>query len=63
MNDDTLKPERYRRFRIVYPSGTMFGSWWLIEGGGTVQQVRLEHPMAQQVEVDEESLVSTEASP
>jgi hypothetical protein len=47
---------RYRCFRITYPSGTTFDSWWL-EGGGTLLAVQIEHPLAQ-VEADEGSLVS-----
>jgi hypothetical protein len=55
MNNDTPEPEpRYERFTVRYPSGTVFDSYYLIEGGGTVQQVMLEHPMAT-VEPDAES--------
>jgi hypothetical protein len=51
---------RYRCFRITYPSGTAFDSWWgLDENGGTLQAVRLEHPMAS-VEADIDSRIIEE---
>jgi hypothetical protein len=58
---DPLEP-RYERFLIRYPSGTVIESSWLIEGGGTVQQVRLEHPLGV-VEANEDSQVHVEAAP
>jgi hypothetical protein len=58
MTPDTPEP-RFERFLVHYP-GVVTESSWCIEGGGTVQQVRLEHPMAQ-VEAVPESLVSPEA--
>lgn len=54
---EALKAPRYEHFRITYPSGTVFDSYYLIEGGGTLRQVRLEHPLAK-VEPVEESRVS-----
>jgi hypothetical protein len=57
MTTDTSEP-LYRRFRITYPSGTTLDSYWLLEGGGTVQQVMLEHPLGV-VEADLDSRVTT----
>jgi hypothetical protein len=60
MTHDTPEPEpRYERFTVTYPSGTAIESYWCIEGGGTVQQVRLEHPMAL-VEADIDSRIIEE---
>jgi hypothetical protein len=42
---ETPSEARYARFTVTYPSGTVIDSHWLLEGGGTVQQVRLEHPL------------------
>jgi hypothetical protein len=47
---------RYERFRITYPSGTALDSYCLREGGGTLREVQVEHPLAV-VEADEDSLV------
>jgi hypothetical protein len=42
-----VAPEpRYGRFRITYPSGTVFDSYFLVGGGGTVRPVQVEHPLA-----------------
>jgi hypothetical protein len=57
MTTDTPQP-RFERFLIRYPSGTVIESCWLLESGGTVQQVRMEHPLAT-VEAIEGSRVAT----
>jgi hypothetical protein len=49
---------RYGAFRITFPTGTALDSYWLIEGGGTLRQVQVEHPLAA-VEADENSRVTT----
>jgi hypothetical protein len=57
----TNTPEaRYERFLVRYPSGTVIESHYLIEGGGTLRAVRLEHPLGV-VEADQDSLVSAGA--
>jgi hypothetical protein len=59
MTTDITEPEpRFERFRIVYPSGTTLDRYWLLEGGGTLREVALEHPMAV-VEPVEDSRVGT----
>jgi hypothetical protein len=58
--DDALEP-RYRHFLIRYPSGTVFDSYWCIEGGGTLRAVQVEHPLGV-VEAVEESRIEA-ASP
>jgi hypothetical protein len=45
MTTDTSEPH-YRCFRVTYPSGTVLESVWLLEGGGTLRAVQIEHPMA-----------------
>jgi hypothetical protein len=50
---------RYKRFLIRYPNAT-FDSYYLIEGGGTLREVQMEHPLAA-VEAYEDSLVIFES--
>ncbi len=60
MTTDTPEPEpepRYGRFIVRYPSGTVIQSCWTIEGGGTLREVQVEHPLAI-VEADEDSRVT-----
>jgi hypothetical protein len=45
---------------VTYPSGTVIESYYLIEGGGTLRQVQVEHPMAT-VEPVSDSRMSVEA--
>jgi hypothetical protein len=62
MTTDTPEPApRFERFRITYPSGTVLDSYYLIEGGGTLRAVQLEHPLAT-VEAVEGSLVIKEVN-
>ena len=56
MPDTTDHEPRFGHFLIRYPSGTTFDSYYLIEGGGTLLEVQVEHPMAV-VEADEDSRV------
>jgi hypothetical protein len=61
MTAETHQPvPRYERFTVTYPSGTVIESYYLIEGGGTLRQVQVEHPMAT-VEPVSDSRMSVEA--
>jgi hypothetical protein len=58
MTTETPTEPRFERFRITYPSGTVFDSYYLIEGGGTLREVQVEHPLAV-IEADETTEVVT----
>jgi hypothetical protein len=58
MTVDTPAEPRYKRFTVTYPSGTTFESYYLIEGGGALGAVQVEHPLGV-VEAVEASRVPT----
>jgi hypothetical protein len=45
MTPDTPEP-RFERLRLTYPSGTVFDSYYLSQGGGTLRKVQVEHSLA-----------------
>ena len=60
MTADTHPEPHYARFFVRYPSGTVIETHWLIEGGGTLRAVELEHPMARVTPVEDSRVSEAE---